>query len=136
MILAADYPFLDVLWTMVIFFAWVIWIWMMIYILSDLFGRSDISGWGKAAWTVFMIVLPFVGVLSYLIAQHEGMQRRGIERAQAAQQQFDDRVKAAAGAGTGNGAAGEIQKAAQLRDAGTITSAEFETIKTKALAAH
>src|SRR3954452_20237129 len=134
MIIAADYPFLDVFWTMLIFFAWVIWIWMMIYILSDLFGRKDIGGFAKAAWCVFMIVLPFIGVLSYLIAQHEGMQQRGIERQQAAQQQFDDAVKTAAG--TGNGAAGEIAKAAQLRDAGTITSAEFETIKTKALAAH
>jgi hypothetical protein len=134
MIVAADYPFLDVFWTILIVFAWVIWIWMMVYILSDLFSRTDIGGWGKAAWCVFMIVLPFIGVLTYLIAQHEGMQQRGMERAQAAQQQFDDAVKQAAG--TNGGAAGEIERAAKLRDAGTITPAEFDTIKAKALAAH
>ena len=134
MIIAADYPFLDVFWTMLIFFAWVIWIWMMIYILSDLFGRHDIGGFAKAAWCVFMIVLPFVGVLTYLIAQHKGMEQRGMERVQAQQQQFDQAVKAAAG--TNGGAAGEIEKAAALRDAGTITPAEFESLKAKALAAH
>src|SRR5215212_4819653 len=85
MIVAADYPFLDVLWTMIIFFAWVVWIWMMVVILSDVFRRRDIGGWAKAAWVVFMLVLPFLGVLIYLIAQHEGMAERGAEQITAAQ---------------------------------------------------
>ena len=81
--IAADYPFLDVLWTMVIFFCWVIWIWIVITVLVDLFRRDDVSGWGKAAWVVFVIVLPFLGVLIYLIAQHEGMRERSTKQAQA-----------------------------------------------------
>jgi hypothetical protein len=133
MLIAADYPFLDVFWTMILFFAWVAWIWILVVILSDLFSRRDIGGWAKAAWVVFMIVLPFLGVLVYLIAQHDGFAQRNMERAQAAQKQFDDRVRAAAGS---EGSAAEIEKAAKLRDAGTITSDEFEALKAKALAAH
>ena len=97
MVIAADYPFLDVLWTIIIFFAWVVYIWMIVIILTDLFSRRDISGWGKAAWTVFMIVLPFVGVLSYLIVQHDGMAQRSAERAKTAQKQMDDYVKSVSG---------------------------------------
>ena len=78
MVLAADYPFLDVFWTMILFFSWVVWIWMMILILSDIFRRHDISGWAKAAWIVFMIILPFIGVLVYLIAHGKGMAERRV----------------------------------------------------------
>ena len=131
---AADYPFLNILWTMIIFFAWVVWIWMIVTIFADVFRRRDIGGWAKAAWCVFMIVLPFVGVLTYLIAQHDGMAQRNAERAEAMEQQFDARVQAAA-AQNGAGSAGEIQKAQQLLDAGTIDRGEFETLKAKALAA-
>ena len=134
MLIAADYPFLDVLWTMIIFFAWVVWIWMMVVILTDVFRRDDIGGWAKAAWCVFMIILPFIGVLTYLIAQHDGLAKRNMERAQQQQQMFDERIRAAAG--DGGGAAGEIEKAAKLRDAGTITQAEFDSLKARALAAH
>jgi hypothetical protein len=135
MVIAADYPFMDVLWTMVIFFAWVVWIWMMVFILSDVFRRQDIGGWAKAAWTVFMIVLPFLGVLTYLIAQHEGIARRNLEQAAAAQKAFDERVQAAAGSGNGaGGAASEIAKAQDLLDHGTIDRAEFDVLKSKALA--
>jgi hypothetical protein len=73
MVIAADYPFLDIVFTMIIFFAWVVWIWMMFLILSDVFRRRDISGWSKAAWIVFLIILPFIGVLAYLIVQHDAM---------------------------------------------------------------
>src|SRR4051794_7750910 len=132
--LATDYPFLNILWSMIIFFAWVVWIWMMIVILGDVFRRRDIGGWSKAAWCVFMIVLPFLGVLTYLIAQHDGMTKRAAERADTINRQFDARVQQAA-ATNGDGAAGEIEKAARLRDAGTITAAEFDTLKTRALAA-
>jgi energy-coupling factor transporter transmembrane protein EcfT len=133
MIIAADYPFLDILWTMIIFFTWVVWIWMMVVILTDVFRRRDIGGFAKAAWVVFLIVLPFLGVLVYLIAQHNGMAERNAQQMQAVQQQFDERVREVAAS---EGPAAEIEKAARLRDAGTITGAEFESLKAKALAAH
>jgi putative oligomerization/nucleic acid binding protein/phospholipase D-like protein len=130
-IVAADYPFLNILWTMIIFFAWVIWIWIMILILADVFRRRDMSGWGKAAWTVFLIVLPFVGVLVYLIANHDGMAERGEEQTKAQRAQMDDYVRSVASDG---GPAAEIDKAKQLLDSGAITPPEFERIKAKALA--
>jgi len=131
MVIAADYPFLNIFWTMILFFAWVVWIWMMIAILTDVFRRTDIGGFAKAAWVIFMIVLPFLGVLIYLISQHDKMAARNLERAEAMQQQFDTHVKQVAG----GGAAGEIAQAKQLLDSGAINQAEFDTIKTKALAA-
>ena len=136
MIAAADYPFLNILWTMIIFFAWVAWIWMLIIIFGDVFRRTDIGGWAKAGWCTFMILLPFVGVLTYLIAQHDGMAQRNIERQQAAEQMFDARVRAAATTGNGGGAADEIATAEDLLVKGTINQTEFDTIKARALAAH
>jgi hypothetical protein len=132
MVFAADYPFLNILWTMIIFFAWVIWIWMMIAILTDVFRRRDLSGWGKAGWTVFLIVLPFVGALSYLIANHEGMADRNVKQTQLAQAEFDDYVKSVAK--DGGGAAAEIEKAKGLLDSGAIDQSEFDALKAKALA--
>jgi Short C-terminal domain/Phospholipase_D-nuclease N-terminal len=131
---AADYPFMDVLWTMIIFFAWVVWIWMMIAILSDVFRRRDIGGWAKAAWTVFLIVLPFLGALIYLIANHNGIADRRVRDAQVAQAQFDDYVRSVAHNGGDGGAAAEIEKAKQLLDSGAISQEEFEAIKAKAIA--
>jgi hypothetical protein len=128
-VLAADYPFLDVFWTLIIFFAWVVWIWMMIIILTDVFRRKDIGGWAKAAWVVFLIILPFVGVLVYLIAEHKGMEERQTEASQQAQQQTDQYIRSVAG-----GASGEIEKAKSLLDSGAITQTEFDTLKAKALA--
>ena len=95
--IAADYPFLDILWTMIIFFTWVVWIWIMIVILTDVFLRRDISGWGKAAWVIFLIILPFLGALVYLIAQHEWMGQRGAQQAKAQQAQTDEYVRSVAG---------------------------------------
>ena len=131
MVIATDYPFLNILWTMIIFFAWVIWIWMMVTILTDVFRRDDLSGWGKAGWTVFMIVLPFLGVLVYLIAQHDGMSQRSAEAAQGQKAQFDDYVRSV---NPGGGAASEIDKAKGLLDSGAITPDEFAALKAKALA--
>jgi hypothetical protein len=130
-ILAADYPFLNILWSMIIFFAWVVWIWIMIVILTDVFRRRDTSGWVKAAWVVFLILLPFLGVLVYLIAQHDGMSQRSADAASAQKAQFDDYVRSTAGSG---GAAAEIDKAKQLLDSGAITADEFASLKAKALA--
>jgi len=126
--IAADYPFLDVLWTLIIFFAWVIWIWIAITVLADVFRRHDIGGWAKAAWVVFVIVIPFLGVLVYLIAQHDGMRERSVKQAESQKQAFDTYVRDAAG-----GSAAEIAKGKELLDAGAITQAEFDAIKTKAL---
>ena len=126
--IAADYPFLDVLWTMIIFFCWVIWIWIVITVFIDVFRRDDIGGWHKAAWVVFVIVLPFLGVLVYLIAQHDGMRERSAKQAQAQQQAFDQYVRDTAG-----GSTGEIAKAKELLDSGAITQEEFDQLKAKAL---
>jgi hypothetical protein len=130
-VLAADYPFLDILWTMILFFAWVIWIWMMIGILTDVFRRRDIGGWAKAAWTVFLIVLPFLGALIYLISQHEAMAERRIKDVQQQQAMFDERIRAAAAA---DGPSAEIANAKRLLDEGAIDQAEFAQLKQQALA--
>jgi hypothetical protein len=131
MLIAADYPFLDVLWSMIIFFAWVAWLIILFRVIADIFRRHDTSGWGKAAWLIFVIVLPFLGVLIYLIANGDEMGKRDLEQARAAQASMDDYVKSVAGSG---GAAAEIDKAKQLLDSGAITQAEFDAIKAKALA--
>jgi type VI protein secretion system component VasK len=129
--LAADYPFLDVLWTMLVFFGWVIWFWLLITVFGDLFSRHDISGWGKAGWIVLVVVLPYLGVFIYLIAQGQHMAERKAKQSQAARAEFDDYVKTVA---TPGGAAAEIEKAKQLLDSGAITQEEFAAIKARALA--
>jgi Short C-terminal domain/Phospholipase_D-nuclease N-terminal len=128
-ILASDYPFLDILGTMLIFFGWVIWFWLLITIFADLFRRHDISGWAKAGWIVLCIFLPFIGVLIYLGTQGKGMAERNVKDTKEAQSQFDSYVRDVAG-----GPASEIDKAKQLLDKGAITQAEFDQIKQKALA--
>ena len=128
---AADYPFLDLFWSMIIFFSWVIWIWMVIIVFTDIFSRHDVSGWGKAAWCVFVIVLPFLGVLIYLIANGSAMAERRDKQSQASRAEFDDYVKNVA---SSTGPAAEIEKAKQLLDSGAITQPEFDALKTKALA--
>ena len=129
MLIAADYPFLDVLWTMVLFFAWLAWIWIAITCFADIFRRHDIGGWNKALWVVFIIVLPFLGVLVYLITQHDGMRERSVKEVEKQQAAFDKYVRDTAG-----GAAGEIAKAKELLDAGAISQSEFDAIKARALA--
>ena len=133
MVIASDYPFIDVFWTMMVFFAWIIWIYLLIVIFSDIFSRHDIGGWAKSGWCLFVFILPFLGVLVYLIAQHDGMAQRQAEQAEAMQKQFDDRVRTVAQ--SSGGAASEIDKAQQLLANGSINQAEFDTIKAKALAA-
>jgi hypothetical protein len=132
MVIAADYPFLDILGTMLIFFAWVIWFWILIRVLVDVFRRHDLSGFSKAGWTLFMIVLPFLGVLIYLIAHGKDMGQRDIEQARAAQTQFDEHIKSVAGSGP-DGAAAQIAQAKSLLDSGAISQEEYERLKAKAL---
>jgi hypothetical protein len=130
-VVAASYPFMDVLWSMVIFFLFVIWIWILITVFADIFRRKDIGGGMKAIWIIFVIVLPYLGVLIYLIANHDGMADRNIAQIQKQQQATDAYIQSVAGSG---GAAAEIEKAKGLLDSGAITQAEFDAIKQKALA--
>ena len=131
-ITATSYPFLNILWETLIFFAWVIFIWIAITVLIDVFRRRDISGWAKAGWVIFVVVIPWIGVLVYLIVNHDGMAERRLSDAKQSQAQFDQYVREAAG--SSGGAAAEIEKAKQLLDSGAITQAEFDAIKAKALA--
>jgi hypothetical protein len=131
MVFAADYPFLDVVWSMLVFFGFVIWISLLFTVFGDVFRRDDISGLGKAAWLLFVIVLPYLGVFIYLIAHSKGMAERRLQKTQEAQTQFDDYVRTTASKG---GAAAEIDKAKQLLDSGAITQSEFDSLKAKALA--
>jgi hypothetical protein len=131
LVIAASYPFLNVLWDILIFFAWVIFIWIAITVLIDVFRRHDISGWAKAAWVVFVVILPWIGVLTYLIVNHTGMAERRAQDTQVAQAQFDQYVRQAAGKG---GPASEIETAKGLLDSGAISQEEFDAIKAKALA--
>ena len=133
MVLAADYPLLNAFWTMMIFFLWVLWFWLLITVFTDLFRRNDMSGWVKALWAVFVIVLPYLGVFVYLIVNGRHMAERSARDAQFAQDQFDDRIRSVAG-GNGSGPASEIQKASELLASGAITQAEYDSIKQKALA--
>ncbi|OFW74934.1 MAG: hypothetical protein A2Y55_06125 [Actinobacteria bacterium RBG_16_68_12] len=116
---------------MFVFFAFIIWFWILITVFADIFRRRDTSGFGKVLWCIFVIVLPYLGVFIYLIANHEGMAERNIKQAKAQQAQMDDYVKSVAGSG---GAAAEIEKAKGLLDSGAISQAEFDSIKAKALA--
>ena len=129
MLIAASYPFLDVFWTMFIFFLFFIWIMILFRVFGDIFRRHDIGGGAKTLWVIFVIILPFLGVLIYVLTQNEGMTQRAMERAQAQQGEMDSYVRSVAG-----GAAGEIERAKSLLDSGAITQAEFDAIKAKALA--
>jgi hypothetical protein len=123
--------FWQVIWTMFIFFAWILWIWLLIIVFSDLFRRHDTSGWAKAGWMVFIILLPYLGVFIYLIAEGKGMGERRLKEVQAAQADFDAHVKAVAAKGDPTE---QIARGKQLLDSGAITQAEFDSIKQKALA--
>ncbi len=91
--IAADYPFLDVFWTMCIFFLWVLWFWLLFTVFADIFRRHDLSGWGKAGWVIFTILLPYLGVFIYLITQGRNMTERNVERVRSQQAQFDEYVR-------------------------------------------
>jgi putative oligomerization/nucleic acid binding protein/phospholipase D-like protein len=128
--LADSYPLGGVIWTMLVFFAWVFWIIIAIRCFSDIFRRHDMSGFVKVIWCVFIIIAPFLGVFVYILAYHTGMAERDLASAQAAQQQMDQYIRSTAGGGS----AAEIEKAKGLLDSGAITQAEFDQIKAKALA--
>ena len=130
---AADYPFLEIIGTIIVFFAWVAWFSVVFRVLGDIFRRHDISGWGKAGWVLFVVVVPFLGVLVYLGSQGQHMAERSIEQAQAQRAQLDAYVREAAGGSGGAGAAAEIAQAKELLDRGAINQAEFDRLKQQAL---
>ena len=126
------YTFGQAMWTMFVFFAWVLFFWLLFVVFGDLFRRHDIGGWGKAGWTIFVICLPYLGILIYLIAEGRGMGERRLAEVQAAQSQMDAHVRSVA---VSSNAPEQIAKAKELLEGGAITQAEFDAIKAKALAA-
>jgi hypothetical protein len=129
--LASDYPFLDVFWTLLVFFGWVIWFWLLITVFGDLFRRHDVSGAGKVGWCLFVIFLPFLGTLVYLGTQGKQMAERNASQMHARQSQMDEHIRSVA---TSGGPASEIENAKKLLDSGAISQDEFEALKRKALA--
>jgi hypothetical protein len=128
----ADWTFGQLMWSMVVFFAWIMWIWLLVVIFTDLFSRHDISGWSKTGWCLFVLLLPFVGVLFYIGFQGKEMAQRRAKDASDSQAQFDSYVRNVAAS---NGPTAEIASAKQLLDSGAINQSEFDAIKGKALAA-
>lgn len=125
------YTFGQVMWSMFVFFMWVLFFWLLFTVFGDLFRRHDISGWAKAGWTFFVIILPFLGIFIYLIAEGKGMGERSIRRAQSDQAQMDTYVRSVAGSSS---ATDQIAKGKELLDSGAISQAEFDQLKAKALA--
>lgn len=130
MVVAASYPFLEVFWTMLIFFAFVVWLWILFTVLGDIFRRHDSSGFAKVLWIIFIVVLPYLGVFIYLIAEHQGMTERSLKRQEAAQAQFDEYVQSVA---PKSDPTEQINKAKGLLDSGSITQGEFERLKQNAM---
>jgi hypothetical protein len=130
-VLAYDYPLLGAIWTMLIFFLWIAWLFLLFKIFGDIFRSKDMGGGAKAAWCIFVIIAPFLGTFIYVIARGQGMGERDIETYRAQQAQFDAYVKETAGAGN---AADELAKLADLKAKGVLTDAEFDAQKAKLLA--
>jgi len=129
-VVAASYPFMDVLWSMVIFFLFVIWIWILITVFADIFRRRDIGGGMKAVWIIFVIILPYLGVFIYLIAEGHHMAERNAATMKSARAQQDEYIKSVAASAS---PADQILQAKSLLDSGAITQAEFDGLKAKAL---
>jgi hypothetical protein len=127
---AYNYPILDFFWTMLIFFLWIVWIFILVTVLIDIFRSPDLSGGLKALWVLFVVFLPFLGVFVYLVARGNKMASHRMQEAQQQQDQFDAYVRQTAGTST----ADELAKLADLKSKGTITDAEYEAAKTKLLA--
>ena len=129
--LAYDYPLLGLFWTMLWFFLFVIWLILLFRVIADIFRSHDMGGFAKALWLIFVVIVPFLGVLVYVIARGHSMAQRDMESMQAQQQAFDSYVRQAAGSGS---TAAELEKLVDLRDRGVITEQEFQTQKAKLLA--
>ncbi|MGA9279386.1 SHOCT domain-containing protein [Ilumatobacter sp.] len=129
--LAYDYPLLGLFWSMFVFFLWIAWFVLLFRVFADIFRSDDLGGWGKTLWFVFTLLVPFLGVLVYVIARGDNMRHRDVEAAQQNEAAFRSYVQDAAG---GGGAASELTKLAKLRDDNVITADEFERQKAKLLA--
>ena len=130
----SSYPLLSVFWTIFEFFLWVIWIWILIMVFIDIFRSHDLSGWGKALWFLFVLFIPLIGVLVYLIVRGSSMHERAVQDAQKQDQEFRQYVQQAA-SGAPASTADQLSKLADLRDRGVISAEEFEREKAKVLAA-
>jgi hypothetical protein len=126
----AAYSFWSFFWDILLFMAWIIWFWLLITVFADLFRRHDTSGLSKVLWVIFVIIIPYFGVLVYLLVEHQGMADRNVQQAQASKQEFDQYVQSVSGGDPSE----QIAKAKSLLDAGTINQAEFDQLKQKALA--
>jgi len=127
---ASSYPLLNIFWTIVLFFLWVMWFWILISVFIDIFRSHDLSGWGKALWFLFVLLIPLIGVLVYLIARGGSMHERALRQAQQQDQAFRDYVQAAQRPAS---PADQLEKLASLRDRGVITPQEFDREKAKVL---
>jgi Short C-terminal domain/Phospholipase_D-nuclease N-terminal len=126
----SSYPLLNLFWTFLWFFLWIVWLFLLFRIFGDIFRSHDLGGWGKALWSIGIIILPFLGVLIYVIARGGGMHDRDVKQAQQADEAMRAYVKDAAGSGPSE----ELTKLAALRDQGVLTDAEFNAQKAKLLA--
>jgi Short C-terminal domain/Phospholipase_D-nuclease N-terminal len=130
-VFAYDYPILGVFWSMVWLFLWIAWIFLLFRVIADIFRSHDMSGWGKALWAIFVVVVPFLGVFIYLIARGQGMAERDVAQARSSEAAFQSYVRETAG--SDGGTASELSKLADLRAQGVLTDAEFEAQKAKLL---
>jgi len=128
-----SYPLLDVMWTMLVFFCWILWFWLLFTVYGDLFRRHDIGGGAKTLWVVFTLFLPYVGVLVYLIAQGRGMGERRLAGGPQQKAEMDEYVRSVAASSNGHDGADQLSKAKALLDSGAITADEYETLKRKVL---
>ena len=131
---AQDYPLLNLFWTMLWLFLWILWIFLLVRIILDIFRSDDLGGWAKALWVIFIIILPFIGVLVYLIARGAGIQRRDARQARAADQEMRSYIREVTATPGAPTTAEELTKLATLRDQGVLTQAEFDAQKAKLLA--
>ncbi|MFB7358669.1 SHOCT domain-containing protein [Streptomyces gardneri] len=129
-----DYPLLDVFWTMLWFFLWIMWLFLLFKVITDIFRDHDLNGWAKAGWLIFCIVLPYLGVLVYVIARGKGMSRRDVKQAKDSEAAFQDYIRKTAATAPGGGATDELARLADLKEKGAITAEEFEKAKAKVLA--
>jgi hypothetical protein len=131
--LATNYPILDIFLTTLYFFIFIIWLWLLFMVFIDIFRSHDLHGWAKALWVIGIIIMPYLGVLVYLIFRGGGMHERAARQAAQQQKAFDQYVKQTAGT-PGSSTADQLSKLAELRTKGVLTDAEFESEKSKLLA--
>ena len=130
---AYDYPLLNLFWTMLWLFLWIAWLFLLFRVFADIFRNQQMSGWGKALWSIFVILVPFLGVLVYIIVHGSDMTKRDMQQAQEQRAAMDDYIRQTAAPGGGAGSADELAKLAALRDQGVITDQEFAAQKAKLL---